>query len=152
MASKRISAVSSRLIVRSFHCSNYSQIPLPLLGVIPFLAKNLTLWNVYLTLNSYGWHRVYRMALRSSITLVAEPHDRKRLQESLKEAMRFPTRAMSILEESHVSQFLQGYVKQKGKNVPYGQDEKLLNAADTILQKVFPLYHKINTFRKNVKK
>jgi hypothetical protein len=33
--------------------------------------------------------------------------------------------------------------------VPYGFDDKLLSAADTILQTVFPMYKKASTFKKN---
>lgn len=150
--------VSYVIPVRSFRASEALS-ALPLLGAIPvigFAAKHVTLWNVYLVLNSYGWLRVYRHFLRATKNFpeAYRPNlkDEIILRNSLKEAIRFPSRAVNVLENSHVSRFLQTYIEQNRPKIPYGTDAAIYAATKTIVSKLFPLVGKIETVVKHAKK
>jgi len=85
---------------------------LPFLGLVPglaFLMKNATLWNGYLALSAYGWPRVYRRVLEHTRKHMPEA-ERARVNASIKQAIRVPGQATTILTESHVGRFLQNYV------------------------------------------
>lgn len=50
---------------------------------------------------------MYRRLLEANARLVAAPEDRRVVRDTIKEAMRFPTKVVDVLEESHTVAFLQ---------------------------------------------
>lgn len=120
---------------------------LPFLALpgLAFLAKNATVWNAYLALSAYGWPRVYRRVLEHTRTMPAA--ERRRINVSIKQAIRVPGQATQILTESHVGRFLQNYVD----NEVVGKNPSLVVAfAKTLLERT--TYGKVKKVMDNSKK
>jgi hypothetical protein len=87
---------------------------------LPFLLKNLTVWNAYNAARAYGFPRVYRRLAEASRRLVADPKTRHLVDASVREAIRSPSSALSLASslggrarnQSATVRFLELYVRE----------------------------------------
>ena len=107
--------------------------PHPLL--IGWLLKQANFFTFYQAAASYGWHKIYRRLLEANNRLVDKKEDRLIVQDTIKQAMRFPTKVVDILDESHTVAFLQKYAKELTTDLETKAPPFFVNAAKLVLAK-----------------
>lgn len=101
----------------------------------PYCHSHVFLLHIYASLQAYGFHRVYRRLLEANKRLVDSPKDRRLIQDNIKEAMRFPTKIVDVLEESHTIAFLQKYAKELTTGIEAKAPSFFITAAKILVTK-----------------